>query len=76
MPAADLIICESTYGGRTHDTLEVMAAKMSQVVRRTVARGGKVLIPAFSLGRTQVVLHFLAALDARRHPAALADLRR
>jgi metallo-beta-lactamase family protein len=59
VPAADLIICESTYGGRRHDTLEVMAAKMSQVVRTTMARGGKVLIPAFSLGRTQLVLHFL-----------------
>ncbi len=59
MPAADLIICESTYGGRHHDTLEVMAAKMSKVVRGALARGGKVLIPAFSLGRTQVVLHFL-----------------
>jgi metallo-beta-lactamase family protein len=59
VPAADLIICESTYGGRKHDTLEVMAAKMSNVVRTTVARGGKVLIPAFSLGRTQAVLHFL-----------------
>jgi metallo-beta-lactamase family protein len=56
---ADLILCESTYGGRHHDSLEVMAAKMSEVVRRTAARGGKVLIPAFSLGRTQIVLHFL-----------------
>jgi metallo-beta-lactamase family protein len=36
-----------------------MAARMSEVVRRTVERGGKVLIPAFSLGRTQVVLHYL-----------------
>jgi metallo-beta-lactamase family protein len=36
-----------------------MAARLSDVVRRTVARGGKVLIPAFSLGRTQVVLHYL-----------------
>jgi metallo-beta-lactamase family protein len=59
VPAADLIICESTYGGRRHDTLEAMAAKLSQVVRATLGRGGKVLIPAFSLGRTQVVLHFL-----------------
>src|SRR5262249_51636886 len=42
VPAADLIISESTYGGRTHDTVEGMAAKMSAVVRRTVARGGKV----------------------------------
>jgi metallo-beta-lactamase family protein len=59
VPAADLIICESTYGGRRHDSLDVMASKMSQVVRNTIARGGKVLIPAFSLGRTQAVLHFL-----------------
>src|SRR2546423_35720 len=49
VPAADLVISESTYGGRTHDTLEAMAAKCSDVVRRTVARGGKVLVPAFSL---------------------------
>jgi metallo-beta-lactamase family protein len=59
VPAADLIISESTYGGRRHDTVEGMAARMSAVVRRTVARDGKVLIPAFSLGRTQVVLHYL-----------------
>ncbi len=59
VPAADLILCESTYGGRRHDTLETMAAKMSRVVRGILERGGKVLIPAFSLGRTQIVLHFL-----------------
>src|SRR5262249_7194344 len=59
VPAADLIISESTYGGKTHDTLAGMAAKMSDIVRRTVDRGGKVLIPAFSLGRTQIVLHYL-----------------
>jgi metallo-beta-lactamase family protein len=59
IPAADLIISESTYGGRRHDTVEGMAAKMAAVVRRTVARQGKMLIPAFSLGRTQVVLHYL-----------------
>src|SRR5579875_1239809 len=59
VPAADLILCECTYGGRRHDTLETMAAKMSKVVRGTLERSGKVLIPAFSLGRTQLVLHFL-----------------
>jgi metallo-beta-lactamase family protein len=55
----DLVLCESTYGGRVHDTREAMAAKMADVVSRTFARGGRVLIPAFSLGRTQVVLHYL-----------------
>jgi metallo-beta-lactamase family protein len=59
VPPADLVICESTYGGRTHDTVEGMAAKMGEVVRRTVSRGGKILLPAFSLGRTQVVIHYL-----------------
>jgi metallo-beta-lactamase family protein len=59
VPAADLILCESTYGGRRHDSLEMMAAKMNKVVRGVLERGGKVLVPAFSLGRTQVVLHFL-----------------
>jgi metallo-beta-lactamase family protein len=59
VPPADLLICESTYGGRRHDTLDAMAAKLSHVVRGVLSRGGKVLIPSFSLGRTQVVLHFL-----------------
>lgn len=56
---ADLVICESTYGGKTHSSLEEMSQKMADVVHRTIARGGKVLIPAFSLGRTQLVLHYI-----------------
>jgi metallo-beta-lactamase family protein len=59
VPAADLIVSESTYGGKTHDTIEGMADKMAAIVTRTAARGGKVLIPAFSLGRTQVVSHYV-----------------
>ena len=59
VPPADLIICESTYGGRVHDSLEQMAAKMAYAIRSTIDRKGKVLIPAFSLGRTQLVLHYL-----------------
>lgn len=59
LPSADLIICESTYGGRTHDTVEQMSEKMAGFVEQTLDRGGKVLIPAFSLGRTQLVLHYL-----------------
>jgi metallo-beta-lactamase family protein len=59
VPAADILISESTYGGRFHDSHEAMATRMSEVVRGTAARGGRVLIPAFSLGRTQIVLHYL-----------------
>jgi metallo-beta-lactamase family protein len=58
VPSADLIVCESTYGGRTHDSLEVMADKISTIVNGTLGRGGKLLVPAFSLGRTQIVLHY------------------
>jgi metallo-beta-lactamase family protein len=59
VPAADLLICESTYGGRVHEGMDGLAARMGDVVRRTMARGGKVLVPAFSLGRTQIVVHYL-----------------
>jgi metallo-beta-lactamase family protein len=59
VPAADLLICESTYGNRIHDPVSRMAERMTQAVIRTRERGGKVLIPAFSLGRTQIVLHYL-----------------
>lgn len=59
VPASELLICESTYGGKRHDSVEKMAEKLGEAVRRTVARGGKILIPAFSLGRTQIVVHYL-----------------
>lgn len=71
VPPADLIISESTYGGQTHDTVEGMAEKMSGIVHRTVERGGKVLIPAFSLGRTQVVVHYLSQWMQQGHLPSL-----
>lgn len=57
--AADLLLSESTYGGRTHDTIERTTELLVEIVRRTAARGGKVLVPAFSLGRSQLILHVL-----------------
>jgi metallo-beta-lactamase family protein len=59
LPDSDLLLCESTYGGRTHQPLEQLADDLAAVVTRTVGRGGKVLIPAFSLGRAQVVVYYL-----------------
>ncbi len=59
VPAADLIISESTYGGRTLEPVASTVAAFQEVVRRTIERNGKVLIPAFSLGRTQMVVHVL-----------------
>lgn len=64
VPPAELLISESTYGGQVHAPVEQMGESLGEVVRRTVERGGKVLIPAFSLGRTQTVVYFLHRLMA------------
>lgn len=62
VPPADLLITESTYGGKTHPPLDFLAQDLGNVVRRTIARGGKVIVPAFSLGRTQTIDYFLHLL--------------
>ncbi|GIK49811.1 MAG: MBL fold metallo-hydrolase [Alphaproteobacteria bacterium] len=56
--AADYVIVESTYGDRTHPKTDPMEA-LGAVVERTVRRGGTVVIPAFAVGRTQVLLYHL-----------------
>jgi metallo-beta-lactamase family protein len=62
VPPGDLLISESTYGGHTHEPVEETAERLGEVVRRTAERGGKLLIPAFSVGRTQTVIYFLHQL--------------
>jgi metallo-beta-lactamase family protein len=70
VPAADVLICESTYGGRRHEPMPRVAEALEDVVRRTVERDGKVLVPAFSLGRVQSVAHTLQQAICRgRLPA-------
>src|ERR1043165_5585681 len=59
LPTSDLIISESTYGGRVHQSPITLNERLHAVVRKTVERDGKVLIPAFSLGRAQIVVHTL-----------------
>lgn len=62
LPPADLVISESTYGGHTHEPVDETVEHLGEVVRRTAARGGKIIIPAFSVGRTQTVIYFLHQL--------------
>jgi len=62
VPPAELLISESTYGGKTHPPVDELAEGLAKVVKRTFDRGGKVLIPAFSLGRTQTVVYYLHQL--------------
>lgn len=59
---ADALIMESTYGNRDHESVEGARAQLAQVVRETAARGGRVLIPAFAVGRTQEMIYALHGL--------------
>ena len=63
LPGCDYLICESTYGGRFHEPHEQAAQRLARVVGETAARGGKVIIPAFAVGRTQEIVHRLDQLE-------------
>ena len=61
-PELDYLIMESTYGNRLHQGLESVKQKVADVINRACRRGGKIIVPAFAVGRTQqlvVVLHEL-----------------
>ena len=59
---ANAVIMESTYGNRDHESVDGAKAHLAKVVRETAARGGRVLIPAFAVGRTQEILYNLHSL--------------
>lgn len=59
---AHAVIMESTYGNRDHESVDGAKARLAEVVRVTAARGGRVLIPAFAVGRTQEILYSLHSL--------------
>ncbi len=59
--SADYLVLESTYGNRLHPDIDVLD-QLEEVISTTVARGGTVVIPAFAVGRTQIVLYYLNQL--------------
>jgi metallo-beta-lactamase family protein len=63
IPPVDYMIMESTYGNRLHDPIENAAEKLSEVVNRTIARRGRIIIPAFAVERTQELVYFLHLLS-------------
>ncbi len=70
MPSVDVLICESTYGDREHDSILTARDRLRDIIVKTASRGGKVLIPAFSLERTQEIVYDLHTLwDAKEIPA-------
>ncbi len=55
----DYVITESTYGDRTHEKVDNPIKQLADIMNRTFARGGNVVIPAFAVGRTQEILYFI-----------------
>lgn len=64
MPPCDVLITESTYGGATHDPPDRSKQVLAEIIERTSGRGGKVIIPAFAVGRTQEIVYALDQLWA------------
>ncbi|MBK9490787.1 MAG: MBL fold metallo-hydrolase [Haliscomenobacter sp.] len=60
MPEMDYLICESTYGDRTHEAAPAETDHFLRIIKQTcIEKGGKLLIPAFSVGRTQEIVYIL-----------------
>jgi metallo-beta-lactamase family protein len=82
---ADAIVIESTYGNREHEDLDAELDELAAVITRTVKRGGTVVIPAFAVDRTEVLIKTMRDLQDQHRipivpisvdsPMALAALR-
>jgi metallo-beta-lactamase family protein len=60
----DYLVVESTYGNRTHETEDPLD-KLTDVINRTIQRGGKVIIPSFAVGRAQILLYYIHLLKMK-----------
>lgn len=71
-PQADIIIMESTYGDKLHDNAKPIIDDLLQYIQDTcIERKGKLIIPAFSVGRTQELLYALNRLELENRLPAL-----
>jgi metallo-beta-lactamase family protein len=64
-PAVDALVLESTYGDRFHTPAAETERALVEIVERTAARGGRLLVPAFAVGRTQELVATIHAVCAR-----------
>jgi metallo-beta-lactamase family protein len=65
IPEADVLLVESTYGDRSHEA-DDDGARLARIVSETAQRGGKVIIPAFALGRVEELLYWIQRLEQRK----------
>lgn len=59
----DYLIMEATYGNRSHDDFDNKEEILAEVINATIKRGGNIVIPAFAVGRTQILLYHLHHLQ-------------
>jgi len=70
LPPVDYLIMESTYGGRKHPLAGEALSQLEETVKRTIARGGRLIVPAFAVGRTQqLVLMLHQLMNEKRIPS-------
>jgi metallo-beta-lactamase family protein len=62
---ADIVFMESTYGDHDHQSLEKTAIETREVIRKAIEMEGKILVPVFAVGRTQLLLYLLAGAFQR-----------
>ena len=62
--AADFVVIESTYGTRLHGSRPDYAAQLTRILQDTLDRGGNLVIPAFSVGRTQELLYLIREIKS------------
>ena len=61
-PQADVLLLESTYGDRIHEP-DDQGARLAAIIKDTVAKGGKLIIPSFAIGRVEEVLYWIKKLE-------------
>jgi metallo-beta-lactamase family protein len=62
---ADIVLCESTYGDRDHEQ-DDNGERLAAVIRDTAARGGKLIVPAFAIGRVEELVYWVRRLEQER----------
>ncbi|MCH8535640.1 MAG: MBL fold metallo-hydrolase [Flavobacteriaceae bacterium] len=66
IPAVDYLVCESTYGDKLHYTTREDQKELLSIIQKVCIKGqGKLIIPAFSIGRTQEIVYLLNELEMK-----------
>ena len=71
IPDIDFLICESTYGGRFHDNFEIAQSKLAAVIQKAFEKRSKIIIPSFSVGRTQELVYILNKIFTDKQAPAI-----